>query len=149
MRMFLMVVALVAMPVWANAQDGDMHANRGLRSARGSFVAVIVSESREWQGKLLAVETDSLIVELDALPRRFELAKVKRVDAHGDRVWDGAVKGALFGGLMAGVTLGGRAALGSAVIYGLIGAGVDAMNRCNHTVYRAPAVSASVKVLSW
>jgi hypothetical protein len=160
MRMFLMVVAMVAMPVWANAQqpvakatgccqDGVLDVNRGLRSARGYFVAVIDGESREWQGRLLAIDTDSFTVEVDARPRRFELTNVKRVDAHGDRIWDGAVKGALFGGIMAGIVGGGRMAIGSAVLYGLIGVGVDALNSCKHTVYRAPAVSASIKVLSW
>jgi len=149
MRTTLIIAVLVAMPVWVSAQGTVPDTTVGLRSARGSFVAVIDSDSREWQGKLLAVEKSSLIVELDALPRRFELANVKRVDAHGDRVWDGALKGALIGGVLAGVTLGGRAAFGSAIVYGLIGVGVDALNRCNHTVYRAPAVSASVKVLSW
>jgi hypothetical protein len=149
MRMFLMVVAMVVMPVWANAQDGVLDVNRGLRSARGYFVAVIDGDSREWQGKLLAIDTDSFTVEVEARPRRFELTNVKRVDAHGDRIWDGAVKGALFGGVMAGIVGGGRMAIGSAVLYGLIGVGVDALNSCKHTVYRAPAVSASVKVLSW
>jgi hypothetical protein len=149
MRKLLMVVAIVAVPVWANAQEAVADTTGGLRGARGSFVAVIDADSREWQGRLLAVENNFFVVEIDALPRRFELTRVKRVDAHGDRVWDGALKGALIGGVLAGVTLGGRAALGSAVIYGLIGVGVDALNRCNHTVYRAPAVSASIKVLSW
>jgi hypothetical protein len=153
MRTLLMIAAIVALPVAAHAQDDGQDNSsgnrRGLRSARGFLVAVIDADSREWQGKLLDIGTNDITVELDALPRKFELTKVKRVDAHGDRVWDGGLKGAIFGGLIGAVTLGGRAAAGSAVIYGLLGLGLDALNNCNHTVYRAPAVSASVKVLSW
>ncbi|MDQ3441110.1 MAG: hypothetical protein M3478_12255 [Planctomycetota bacterium] len=153
MRTLLMIAAIVAVPVWANAQDNVQDNpsgnHRGLRSARGFLVAVIDADSHEWQGRLLDVGGNDITVELDALPRRFELTTVKRVDAHGDRVWDGAVKGAIFGGLMGAFALGGRAAASGAVVYGLLGLGVDALNTCHHTVYRAPAVSASVKVLSW
>jgi hypothetical protein len=149
MRMFLMVVAMVAMPVWANGQDAAAEPNRKLRLARGFFVAVIDADSREWQGRLVDVGKNAITVEIDALPRTFELVQVRRVDAHGDRVWDGVLKGAVFGGVIAGAFFGGRAIPGAVVGYGLVGLVIDAVNNGRHTVYRAPAVSASVKVLSW
>jgi hypothetical protein len=39
-------------------------------------------------------------------------------------------------------------AVASMAAYGMLGAGVDALNRCKHTVYRAPAPQLAVKV-SW
>jgi len=152
MRTLLIIAAIVALPSWAAGQDGtgdDASSRRGLRSARGFLVAVIDADNREWQGRLIDVGMNGITVELEALPRTFEFARVKRVDAHGDRVWDGGLKGALFGGVIGGIVLGGRAIAGSALIYGLMGLGLDALNNCNHTIYRAPAVSASIKVLSW
>jgi hypothetical protein len=40
-------------------------------------------------------------------------------------------------------------AIGSAVLYGLIGVDDDALNSWKHTVYRTTAVSRSFKVLRW
>ena len=46
---------------------------------------------------------------------------MKRVDAHGDKVWDGALKGAVFGASLALITgLGARFALQAAISYALV-----------------------------
>ncbi len=41
-----------------------------------------------------------------------------------------------------------RFAAQSALADGFVGAGLDAMNRCHHTVYRAPATRAAANI-SW
>jgi hypothetical protein len=143
MRIILVLVVFCLLPIPAAAQESHR-----LRSARGHQVAVIDADSREWQGRLLEIARDAIVVEIDSTPHRFELSAVKRVDAHGDRVWDGAIKGVVFGAIMASVLIGPRYAPGSAAIYGLIGLGADALNSCHHTVYRTPAQQASVKI-SW
>jgi hypothetical protein len=143
MRIVTVFVAGCLLSVPALAQEPDK-----LRSARGHHVAVIDADTREWQGRLLEIARDAIVVEIDSTPRRFALSSVKRVDAHGDRVWDGALKGVIFGALMASVLVGPRSAPGSAAIYGLIGLGADALNSCHHTVYRGPAQPAGVTI-SW
>jgi hypothetical protein len=146
MRAVIAVLTLLSIPAAAGAQGEED--NWHLRSSRGLHVAVIDSDSREWQGRLLDVAKDAITLEIGADARRFDMTNVKRVDAHGDKVWDGALKGIAFGAVMAVVVGVPRFAGQAGLTYGLIGLGLDALNHCNHTVYRAPATSASVKV-SW
>lgn len=142
------VTGLLDAPVFAQ-EVGHGH-TRGLSGSRGRMVALIDDERREWQGRLLEVAADAVTIELESQARQFPLPKVNRVDVDGDGVWDGAIKGALFGAFVGAVIFSdGRTALGGGLTYGLIGMGIDALNSCRHTVYRAPAVSASVKVASW
>ena len=141
MRALILAVALVSIPSFTYAQEPW-----ALRGSRGLHVAVIDGESREWQGRLLEVARDAITLEVDADARRFELANVKRVDVHGDKVWDGAIKGAVFGAVVGAVVGGGRFALQGAFAYALVGVGMDALNSCTHTVYRAPARAAGVKI---
>lgn len=142
-RMIVAALLLGVCPALAGAQD-----TQALGSARGHQVAVIDADRREWQGRLLEISNDVIVVEVDSAPQSFELSAVRRVDAHGDGILDGIIKGAIFGAVIGGVVLGPRGALSAALSYGLVGAGLDAMNRCHHTVYRAPAARAAVKV-SW
>lgn len=142
---FLIPLVIVAFPLQAHARQRSP-----LEAARGQQVALIDDDRREWQGRLLEVSKDAVTIEVESTARQFQLARVKRVDSEGDSVLDGALKGALFGGVMALLfTNEARAVVGGATLYGLIGVGADALNRCRHTVYRAPAVSASVKIASW
>jgi hypothetical protein len=142
MRPLVIVLALFGLPSVVFAQEQD------LRSARGQHVAVIDQQNREWQGRLLEIAQDAIVVEVDSSARRFDLVAVKRVDAHGDRVVDGAIKGAIFGAFISMAVMGPRYAPGAMAIYGLIGLGADAMNNCHHTVYRAPATKVSATI-SW
>jgi hypothetical protein len=140
MRFIIIAALVLAAPSFAHAQDES-----SLRRSRGLHVAVIDANSREWQGRLLEVAAGALVVEIDSGSRQFALSEVKRVDAHGDKVWDGAWKGAAFGafvGLVVGA--GGRFAAQAAVSYALVGLGLDALNSCNHTVYRARPVGVTV-----
>jgi hypothetical protein len=139
-----LVIALVlgGLSGTAMAQEQD------LRSVRGHHVAVIDDNSREWQGRLLEITQSTIVVDVESSARRFELSAVKRVDAHGDRVVDGAVKGAVFGAILSVAVLGPRAVPGATVAYGLLGLGIDALNSCHHTVYRAPSTAARATI-SW
>jgi uncharacterized protein YcfJ len=139
-------LVLLLLPVASQAQSLSR-----LAGAEGRPVFVIDADSREWQGKLLKASKDTLTIESEAGIREFPLVKVKRVDADGDRIRDGAIKGAVCGLILGALASGngtgaGRIVLGSAMIYGLIGAGVDAINQSKHTVYRAPAPQAQLTV---
>ena len=146
-----MKVALILVPlgILSLAVTAEARQSHQLEGARGHRVTVIDIERREWQGTLLEVGKDALTVELESASRQFPIDAVKRVDVEGDGVVDGVIKGALFGGVLGALaTARFRGALGGAMVYGAIGAGLDALNQCRHTVYRAPAPAATVKV-SW
>lgn len=134
----LIILAFLSLPATV-AADQDPK----LKGAKGELVFVIDEDSREWQGKLLSVSADALTIEDSSGVREFPLTKVRRIDAEGDSIRDGAIKGAIFGGVLgvfyAAAYKDGRAILGGAMTYGLIGAGIDALNRSKQTVYRGPA----------
>ena len=95
MKRLLMIVPLVLLACTnASAQEDR---TRELKSAVGRAVFVIDEDRREWQGRLLKVSADALEVESDAGIRTFKVEAIRRVDADGDSVGDGALKGALFG----------------------------------------------------
>jgi len=145
MKRVLLVLPLLLVMA-ATVEAGQ---NRALSSARGRSVAVIDAASREWQGRLLSVAADAITVEIDSDAKQFPLSEVKRVDAHGDSVTDGLIKGALFGLLVSTFAHDARFTVTSVAVYSVIGVGLDALNSCNHTVYRAPARTVQVKVVSW
>jgi hypothetical protein len=146
MKRLVMCLSAVSLMAAAAAEAGQ---GRGLSSARGHAVAVIDADSREWQGRLLSVAADAITVEIDSDTKQFPLASVKRVDAHGDSVKDGLIKGALFGLLVSSFVQDARFTLTSVGVYSVIGVGLDALNSCNHTVYRGPAKGLQIKVASW
>jgi hypothetical protein len=144
----LMVLALLLLVV--PARIGAAQSNK-LGSAHGKQVFVIDQDHREWQGRLLETTKTSITIEGSDGIRRFMLAEVVRVDADGDRVRDGFIKGAIFGGVMAAIFAapytGPRVIAQGALAYALIGGALDAMNHSKQTVYRgaAPQLSYSVK----
>jgi hypothetical protein len=137
MRIGCALLLLLCYPSPAQAED-----EAKLRGSRGRAVAVIDASNREWQGRLLEVAKDAVTVEIDGEARRIAFAEIRRVDAHGDRVIDGGVRGALVGAAIAMLVRTPRFAGHAAVTYGLIGLGLDALNDCTHTVYRAAPVPA-------
>lgn len=146
MKRVLLVLPALCLMAASNVDAGQ---GRGLSSALGHSVAVIDSSSREWQGRLLSASADAITVEIDSDVKQFPLSDVKRVDAHGDSVKDGLIKGALFGLFVSAFGHDARFAVTSVGVYSVIGVGLDAMNSCNHTVYRAPAKAVQVKIASW
>ena len=121
-----------------------------LRDSRGQHVSIIDADRREWQGRLLEVAADALVIEFESAPRKFSVFEVNRVDADGDSVRDGLAKGAIFGGFIGLLAArDARAVLGGASVYGLVGLGLDALNNCRHTIYRPSAASARITLLSW
>src|SRR5262245_28960698 len=142
-------IAMVPVVCLLLASAAEAGQRPSLNSAVGRSVAVIDVDSHEWQGRLLSVAKDAVTVEIESGTREFKLADVKRVDAHGDSVKDGLIKGALFGLLVSSFVGDARFTVMSTLSYAVVGVGLDALNSCNHTVYRAPAVAAQVKVASW
>jgi len=137
--LMIVAVALVASTVNASAQENQ---TRALKSAVGRAVFVIDEDRREWQGRLRTVSADVLEVESDAGVRTFKVESIRRVDADGDGVRDGLLKGALFGvamGLLAAFQAPEYLAA-TTVSYGLLGLAIDAACSTRHPVYHGAAV---------
>jgi F0F1-type ATP synthase assembly protein I len=135
----LVILPLILIAAPSHVKDGDV---RHLNAAQGQEVFVIDSDRREWRGKLLDVASASFTIDGQDGAKRFALDDIRRVDADGDRIRDGLIKGVLFGAFIGVVTsqyIGAEVIPQSMLIYGAIGAGLDALNRCKQTVYRAPA----------
>jgi hypothetical protein len=118
--------------------------SRALKSSEGHTIFVIDENRQEWQGRLLRVSADALEVESDAGIRTFKLGQIRRVDADGDSVWDGALKGAATGATLGLLALAGKASgwvmISNAFSFGLLGLAIDAGCSSRHPVYHGPAV---------
>ena len=139
MGALLVILPLILVAAPAHVKAGDA---RHLRASEGQEVFVIDSDQREWRGKLLEVATASVTIDQQTGPKRFPLDDIRRVDADGDRIRDGLLKGVAFGafvGLITSQYMGASMIPRGMLVYGVIGAGLDALNRCKQTVYRAPA----------
>ena len=141
---FVLVFLPLMFAVPARVDPGEA---RHLIDAKNQLVYVIDQDRREWQGTLLDATKTDLVLDGEFGTRRFALDNVRRVDADNDSVKDGAIKGAVFGavlGLIIAQDVGGRAIPEAAALYSLLGMGLDALNRCKQTVYRAPAPAPQV-----
>ncbi len=145
-RLIVLAIVLLIVPARVNAAEANK-----LPSAQGKPVFVIDQDLREWQGRLLETTKTSITIEGSDGIRRFMLEDVVRVDADGDRVRDGFIKGAIFGGVMAATFAapyaGPRVIAQGALVYALVGGALDAMNHSKQTVFRgaAPQLSYTVK----
>jgi hypothetical protein len=163
-RLFGFVVAVL----WAGAACAQEPLNLwpDLAPSRLPTVYVVDDTGKETEGKLLRFNPDSIVIVVDNMERRFEAARVLRIQRRGDSLRNGAVIGAIVGvpmGLLsAGLSdcigsetsasdgcPGSRVALvaASAGIYAAMGAGIDALIHGRTTLYIATTRSASARPL--
>jgi len=132
----------------------------GLAASGLSTVYVRDDGGVETSGKLLRLNPDSLVLLVDGAERRFEAARVTRIQRSGDSLRNGAIIGAIVGvavGIFtagisdcpgdrpSGPCPGSRAALFlvSTGVYAAIGTGIDALIPGRTTLYEAPKTSPS------
>ena len=130
----------------------------GLATAESSTVYVLDDTGAETSGTLLRLNPDWLVLRVGDTERRFDAARVRRIEKRGDSLRNGAVIGAIVGAavgvLAAGISdcpgddpggscPGFRAAgfLLSTGAYAAIGTGIDALVVGRTTLYEAPAAS--------
>jgi hypothetical protein len=121
----------------------------------GNSVYVVDNTGAETKGKVVAVSSSALMLEVDGVPRSIGQDSVSQVQRYGDPLWNGFVIGAAVATpaiLLSdpakkpcGVNLQrrcGEVQVGQRVlaigIMGLIGTGIDALIRRRHSVYEAP-----------
>ena len=130
----------------------------GLRVGELSTVFVRDQAGQETKGKLLRLDDRALVILVDGTPREFELSRVSRVQKRGDSLRNGALIGSAIGfglGFLVGglsdcyaaseyCGAGPRTAfvLTSTAVYGLLGAGIDALIQGRTTLYRGPSAIA-------
>jgi hypothetical protein len=132
----------------------------GLAASGLSTVYVLDDAGVETSGKLLRLNPDALVLLVGGAERRFEAARVRRIQQRGDSLRNGALIGALVGVVIGIVTAGisdcpGSTAGGSCPgsratlfvvstgVYAAIGTGIDALIPGRTTLYEAPALPPS------
>src|SRR5262245_5096189 len=126
----------------------------GLASSQLSTIYVRDDTGAETSGKLLHLNPDSIVILVDGAERRFEAARVTRIQRRGDSLRNGAIIGAAVGVAMGilsagiadcpgdragGPCPGSRVALFlvSTGVYSAIGTGIDALIPGRTTLYEA------------
>ena len=156
MTRYVAILVVTLVPGAVSAQD-TAKSWPGQAALESSTVFVRDDTGVETAGMLLRVDPDSLVLRVGDTERRFDAARVTRIEKRGDSLRNGAVIGAIVGaavGLLSasiadcpgdggGRCPGFRAAafLGSTGIYAAIGTGIDALVVGRTTLYEAPAAS--------
>ena len=132
----------------------------GLASSGLSTVYVLDDTGVETSGKFLRLNPDALVLLVNGAERRFEAARVRRIQQRGDSLRNGALIGAIVGVAIGIVTAGisdcpgsnaGGSCPGSRAtlfvvstgVYAAIGTGIDALIPGRTTLYEAPPVPPS------
>jgi hypothetical protein len=151
-RLAILVAALSPVAVCAQEAASSWP---GLDSSRLSTVYVLDNSGTQTSGKLLRLNPDSLVLLVDGTERRFDTARVARIQKRGDSLRNGAIIGAVVGVALGILTAGiadcpgdhpgggcpgSRAALFlvSTGVYSAIGTGIDALIPGRTTLYEAP-----------
>jgi hypothetical protein len=154
MKRTLAMVAIILIAQVVHAQDAAQKWP-GLATSELSTVYVLDVAGTETHGKLVRLNSDSIVLLIDGTERQFDLARIKRVQKRGDSVRNGAIIGALIGGLFGGLGMaisdcpggdpGGHCAgyrvagfVISTAAYTAIGAGIDSLVVGRTTLYAAP-----------
>ena len=124
-----------------------------LSQAAPPTVFVELASGDELKGRLLRIDSDALVLQLDHHEERIHASQIVRVSKPGDSVKDGAIIGAVVGAVMGGLATmiadcpsnsrsctGTRVTMGvvSIGLYSLVGAGIDALHQGRTTLYEAP-----------
>ncbi|HUF48204.1 MAG TPA: hypothetical protein VMM93_10340 [Vicinamibacterales bacterium] len=154
MKRWVAIVAAVLVPGAAYGQD-PLPGWPGLDLSRLSTVYVVAVTGEQTTGTLLRLDRDSLTLLSDGAERRFEAARVRRIDRRGDSLRNGAIIGAVVGAVLGGLVVGasdcpgsvpGGRCLGARVglaimstgVYAAMGTALDALVVGRTTLYEAP-----------
>ncbi len=152
MRHAILVVAAMAFPAVSSAQDTFI---KGLTPAGMPSVFVTDDRGVETPGRLVRLDPDAVVVLVGDEQRRFETARVVRIEKRGDSLRNGALIGAA-AGLLNGVVVMGLAECPSwrrscagirvagvmyaAAAYAAVGTAIDALVQGRTAIYARPAV---------
>ena len=138
------VLAQESVPGWAGLATSDLET-----------VYVLDDQGSETRGTLLSLDDESVSLLVEGNERRFERARVRRLQKRGDSLKNGAFIGAVVGAVLSSIGAAvadcptasdtscpgakvGLAFLGTAIYTG-VGVGIDALVTGRTTLYEAPA----------
>ncbi len=157
MKRCIAILVATLVPVSVCAQESAL-TWPGLNPSGLSTVYVLDDAGVETSGRLLQLNPDSLVILVGGAERRFEAARVRRIQKRGDSLRNGALIGAIVGAALglaaAGISDcsgGGSSCPGSRVtlvlvstgVYAAIGTGIDALVVGRTTLYDASKVPPS------
>ena len=105
MKRYIAILAAALAPSVVSAQ-GTAQSWPGLDTAGLSTVYVLDDTGIEVSGKILRLNSDSLVLLVGAAEHRFDAARVRRIEKRGDSLRNGALIGAVVGAAM-GLIVGG------------------------------------------
>ena len=162
MKRLIAVLAAALTPVLALAQEPPRAWPTG-DAGTMSTVSVLDDSGVEVTGRLVRLDTSTIVVRVDDAERQFEASRVRRIDRRGDSLGNGLIIGAIVGAAVGAFTYGladcpgdnrsgpcprARTAmfLGTTGTYAALGAGIDALVAGRTTVYEAgPTASPSAQ----
>lgn len=128
----------LSMPVYAQLPEPAGATMTGLFP-----VYILDRTGEETKGKLVSLTGSAVVLQMDSTTRTFNLADVVRIDRQGDSLKNGAIIGAVIGGVAGMITAGGLAdcpnarskcpgarvagALIATGVWSVIGVGIDAL----------------------
>lgn len=155
------LLLILVFPAPTRAQQ-TVRAWTTLRVSGLPIVYILDDEGAESAGTLLRLEQDAIVIQADGHERRFDRARVKRIQRRGDSLKNGALIGAA-AGVVLGVVAGGivecvgddgrvrgcgaLARLGIATywtgVFASIGTAIDALWTGRTLLYEAPGSSSA------
>ena len=142
---FVAFVAAVLVPVCAAAQTPTTDSLLG-KLKSGDTVYLLDSGSRETTGVFGKMSGSTITLMVNGELQDYSLSDIRQITRRGgDSLWNGFAIGAVIGGLAAGVsTEHAGAGIAGAIVYGGIGALVDAVIDGRVVVYKASGKSVAV-----
>ena len=139
------------------AQD-DLHNWSALDASKFKTVFVLDESGQETSGRLVELNADSLLLQIQGREQRFEATRVRRLAKRGDSLKNGALLGAVIGAVVGvassgssgctGTTLDAQAPCGAGArvlgalvggaVFAGVGVGIDALIPGRTTLYEAP-----------
>jgi hypothetical protein len=155
------LVAVLLTPRLAQAQQ-SLGGWRGLNPSSLDTVYVTDDAGRTTEGKLLKLDTDSLVMLVNGAEQRFGATQILRIEKRGDSLKNGALIGAtigvIMGSLMAGISDCPDSECGAGYhvtlfavgtgIYTAIGTAIDAMIVGRTRVFEADRSTTAARSLS-
>lgn len=152
MKRLVMVTLALLVPAAAHAQEvAAVHPGVKIDALPTAYV--LDDKGVETRGRLLKLNGDAVVLLVDGAERRFDMARVRRIDKRGDSLKNGAVAGAVAGVLMGSLSMwladcpgrdnscAGAKVAGitlSTAFYTVVGTGIDAMVQGRTNLYQAP-----------
>lgn len=159
MRLAAMLLLASIVPMTAAAQERTP-TYKGLRVNELPLAYVLDDTGVETKGKLLNLDTGSVVLLIDGSERRFDLTKVRRISRRGDSLKNGAIAGAVIGVVLGSLSAGVADCPGASdgcpgfrvfavtmgtAFYSAIGVGIDAAVQGRTVLYQAAPAPVSAQ----